>query len=139
MEQWDLETGLQLFTSQQQTGTDRPGTDSTDQVQGVQNGAVRSGDWAPALYIPATDRPGTDSTDQVQGVQNGAVGSRDWAPALYIPATDRHRQARYRQYRSSTGCTEWSSEIWRLGSSSLHPSNRQAQTGQVQTVQTKYR
>jgi hypothetical protein len=92
-------------------------------------GAVRFGGGAPALYIPApdwhrqaryrqyrpgtgcTDRPGTDSADKVHVVLAGAVGPGDWAPALYIPATDSHRQARYRQYRPSTGCTEWSSGI----------------------------
>ncbi len=117
LEQCDLEAGLQLFISQHQTGTDRPGKDSEDQVQVVLAGAVRPGDWAPALYIPApdrhrqaryrqyrpgtgcTDRPGIDSTDQVQVARTGQVQTVQTRYRL-------HGQARYRQYRPGTGCTD---------------------------------
>ncbi len=79
LEQCDLEAGLQLFISQHQTGTDRPGTDSADQVQTVQTRYIkyRLEQWdleaGLQLFISqhqtGTDRPGTDSADQVQIVQ----------------------------------------------------------------------
>ncbi len=86
LEQCDLEAGLQLFISQHQTGTDRPGTDSTDQVQGVQTGQVQTVqtryrayrleqcalETGLQLFISqhqtGTDRPGTDNAGQVQVV-----------------------------------------------------------------------
>jgi hypothetical protein len=74
-----------------------------------------------------TDRPGTDSTDQVQVAQTGQVQTVQTRYRL-------HRQARYRQCRQGTGSTVWSRGTWRLGSSSLYLSTRQAQTGQVQVV-----